>query len=115
MSPTIRRRECAGEDVFYYLTVMNENYPQPAMPQGAEPGILRGMYRIRGAGDGAVRLLGSGSMLREWLAAAELLEREHRVRAGSGRERLRQRGGQPGPSMGGREDGLARHRRFRPQ
>ena len=77
----IRRMVEAGEDVFYYLTVMNENYPQPAMPPGAEEGILRGMYRIRGSGDGAVQLLGSGAILRECLSAAELLEREHRVRA----------------------------------
>ena len=77
----IRRMLEAGEDVFYYLTVMNENYPQPAMPQGAEEGILRGMYRVGGTGDGAVQLLGSGAILRECLAAADLLEREHGVRA----------------------------------
>jgi pyruvate dehydrogenase E1 component len=77
----IRRMVEAGEDVFYYLTVMNENYPQPSMPPGAEEGILRGMYRIRGSGDGAVQLLGSGAILRECLSAAELLEREHRVGA----------------------------------
>ncbi len=77
----IRRMAEAGEDVFYYLTVMNENYPQPSMPPAAEEGILRGMYRIRGSGDGAVQLLGSGAILRECLSAAELLEREHRVRA----------------------------------
>jgi pyruvate dehydrogenase E1 component len=77
----VRRMLDAGEDVFYYLTVMNENYPQPAIPQGAAEGILRGMYRIRGAGDCQVRLLGSGAILRECLAAAELLGREHGVRA----------------------------------
>jgi pyruvate dehydrogenase E1 component len=77
----IRRMAEAGEDVFYYLTVMNENYPQPPMPPGAEEGILRGMYRIRGSGDAAVQLLGSGAILRECLRAADLLEREHRVRA----------------------------------
>jgi pyruvate dehydrogenase E1 component len=77
----IRRMVEAGEDVFYYLTVMNENYPQPSMPPGAEEGILRGMYRIRGSGDGEVQLLGSGAILRECLGAAALLEREHRVRA----------------------------------
>jgi pyruvate dehydrogenase E1 component len=75
----------AREDVFFYLTVMNENYPQPAMPAGAHEGILRGMYRVR-AGKGApgarpVCLLGSGAILREVLAAAEVLEASHGVDA----------------------------------
>jgi pyruvate dehydrogenase E1 component len=53
---------------------MNENYPQPPIPDGAEDGILRGMHRIRaGSGADSVRLLGSGAILREALAAAELL------------------------------------------
>jgi pyruvate dehydrogenase E1 component len=63
------------EDVFYYLTIENENYRQPAMPAGSEQGILRGMHRVRKAPDGnpKVRLLGSGAILREVLAAAEML------------------------------------------
>jgi pyruvate dehydrogenase E1 component len=63
------------EDVFYYLTLMNENYPHPPMPEGAQEGILRGMYRLRaGEGDGPrVQLLGSGTILREVIFAAELL------------------------------------------
>ncbi len=63
------------EDVFYYVTVMNENYPQPALPPGAEHGVMRGMYRLRGPTDGAapIRLLGSGTILREVIAASELL------------------------------------------
>ena len=69
----IRRMLEAGEDVFYYLTVMNENYVQPVMPVEAEAGILRGMYRVRGDGAGEAQLLGSGAILRECLAAAELL------------------------------------------
>ena len=80
------------EDVFYYVTVMNENYAHPAMPKGAEEGILRGMYRIRegrgtrGEGRGKkqtpqVQLLGSGTILREVLAAAELLESDWNVGA----------------------------------
>ncbi len=76
------RRMCAEqEDVFYYLTLQNENYPHPAMPAGAEDGILRGMYKVREAsGDRPrVQLLGSGSILREVLAAAELLEEEFGV------------------------------------
>ncbi len=62
------------EDVFYYLTVMNENYAHPAMPAGAEEGILRGMYRLQGSGKGAVQLLGAGTILREVIAAAKLLK-----------------------------------------
>ena len=63
------------ERVFYYITLMNENYPQPSMPEGAVEGIIQGAYRLRPA-DGAgprVRLLGSGAILREVEAAAELL------------------------------------------
>jgi pyruvate dehydrogenase E1 component len=64
------------EDVFYYITVTNENYAQPAMPSGAEEGILRGMYLLRKGGKhkNRVQLLGCGAILREALAAAELLE-----------------------------------------
>ena len=68
------RRMCAEqESVFYYITVMNENYAHPAMPAGAQSGILRGMYRLTTGGKGKVRvqLLGSGTILREVLAAAE--------------------------------------------
>jgi pyruvate dehydrogenase E1 component len=74
----------AQEDVFYYVTTMNENYPQPAMPSGVEEGIRRGMYRVREARVGfapRVQLLGSGTLLREALAAAELLERDHGIGA----------------------------------
>jgi pyruvate dehydrogenase E1 component len=68
------------EDVFYYVTVANENYPHPAMPEGAREGILRGMYRVR---EGAqVQLLGAGPILREALAAAELLQTDWNVSAG---------------------------------
>ncbi len=73
------RRMCEEqEDVFYYLTVMNENYPQPALPEGdgIEEGILRGLYLLRRGpkgGNGRVQLLGSGSILREVLAASDLL------------------------------------------
>jgi pyruvate dehydrogenase E1 component len=68
------------EDAFYYLTVMNENYPQPAIPDGAEEGILRGLHRIQaGAGAPAARLLGSGAILREVLAGAEMLREDFGV------------------------------------
>ena len=70
----LRRMIAEQEDVFYYLTLMNENYPHPAMPEGAEEGILRGIHRIAGDGKGAVQLLGSGTILREVEAAAELLK-----------------------------------------
>jgi pyruvate dehydrogenase E1 component len=71
------RRMCVDqESIFYYITVMNENYAHPAMPAGAEAGILRGMYPLRQGVKGKVRvqLLGAGTILREVLAAAELLE-----------------------------------------
>ncbi len=78
----LRRMYEEQEDVFYYLTVMNENYVQPPLPSGVqegvsvEEGILRGMYLLReGTGDGArVQLLGSGTILREVIAGGELLE-----------------------------------------
>ncbi len=80
----MRRLYAEGENGFYYLTVMNENYVQPPMPEGSEEGILRGMYRLQEAppGEGPrVRLLGSGTILREVLAAADLLASDHGVRA----------------------------------
>jgi pyruvate dehydrogenase E1 component len=69
------------ENIFYYLTCMNENYVHPAMPEGAEEGIRRGMYKIRaGAGSGEpLQLFGSGTILREVLAAAEYLEAEYQL------------------------------------
>jgi pyruvate dehydrogenase E1 component len=71
------------EDVFYYLTLMNENYRHPAMPEGSREGILRGMYLLRpGSGDGPrVQLLGSGTILGEVLAAADLLRSDFGVAA----------------------------------
>jgi pyruvate dehydrogenase E1 component len=71
------------ENVFYYITCMNENYAHPPMPKGVEHGILRGMYLLHVGGRGAVRatILGSGTILREALAAAELLESEFGIPA----------------------------------
>jgi len=79
----MRRMYQDKENVFYYITVMNENYPQPAMPEGAEEGIKRGLYQVREGADEELRvqLLGSGTILREVLAAAELLERDFNVAA----------------------------------
>ena len=74
----IARMLDAREETFYYLTVNNENGLQPALPAGAEDGIVRGMYCVRHAGgDAAVQLLASGPILREALTAAEILERDH--------------------------------------
>ena len=79
----LRRMIGQQEDVFYYLTLMNENYRHPAMPAGAEEGILRGIYLLReGSGEGPrVQLLGSGTILNEVLAAADLLEADFGVAA----------------------------------
>jgi pyruvate dehydrogenase E1 component len=81
----LRRMVSEQEDGFYYLTLMNENYVHPEMPAGAERGILRGMYLLSEAPPEAdkprVQLLGSGTILREVIAAAELLERDFGVLA----------------------------------
>jgi pyruvate dehydrogenase E1 component len=69
------------EDVFFYITLMNENYHHPAMPEGSQEGILRGLYLLREGGDEGPRaqLLGSGTILNEVLAAADLLRDDFRV------------------------------------
>ncbi len=80
----MRRMYVEQEGIFYYITTMNENYPQPALPKGAEAGILKGAYRVLAAGKGGklrATLLGSGTILRECLAAAALLEADYGVRA----------------------------------
>jgi pyruvate dehydrogenase E1 component len=77
----LRRMVAEQEDVFYYLTVMNENYPHPPIPDGAEEGILRGMHRVVDAKGAKVRLLGSGAILREVEAAASLLQEDFGVPA----------------------------------
>ncbi|MCW3001134.1 MAG: aceE, partial [Conexibacter sp.] len=77
----MRRMLAEHEDVFYYLTIMNENYAQPAMPEGAQEGILRGMHMIAEGDDAEVQLLGSGTILREVLAGADLLREDFGVGA----------------------------------
>jgi pyruvate dehydrogenase E1 component len=77
----LRRMVAEQEDVFYYLTIMNENYRHPPLPEGAEEGILRGMHRIREIDGAKVRLLGSGTILREVEAAAELLGQDFEIPA----------------------------------
>ena len=71
----IRRMYQEQEDVFYYLTLTNQNYAMPAMPDGVEEGILRGMYPYRHTPDAQVNLLGSGAIITEVLVAAEKLEK----------------------------------------
>lgn len=72
----IERMYQNGENIFYYLTLYNENYPMPAMPEGVEDGILKGMYRYsKDTSEGMkVHLLGSGSIMQEVLKAAEILK-----------------------------------------
>src|SRR4051812_14072296 len=75
----IRRMYRDQESIFYYLTVMNEQYEMPPMPEGAKDGILKGMYRLRAAANPKAKhkaqLLGSGAILNEVLAAQKLLEK----------------------------------------
>ena len=82
----LRRMYAEGEDVYYYITVMNENYAHPAMPEGCAEGIRKGMYLFRDAGSGPlesnparVQFLGSGAILREVIAAAELLAERYGI------------------------------------
>jgi pyruvate dehydrogenase E1 component len=79
----MRRMYVEQESIFYYLTVMNENYPQPPMPTGVQQGILQGAYLLQIGGRGKVRatLLGSGTILRECLAAARILEADYGIPA----------------------------------
>ncbi len=82
----LRRMYGEQENVFYYLTLMNENYVHGVMPKGAEQGILRGMYQLKKVDGKAktklrVQLLGSGTILREVEAAAEILQQDFNVAA----------------------------------
>src|SRR3989441_532264 len=78
----IRRMLAEGDDVFYYITLYNENYPQPAMPDGAEDGVLRGIYLFKPGEDGRSRrvtLLGSGAIMQQVLKAQKLLQERYDV------------------------------------
>jgi len=80
----LRRMVANQEDVYYYITLMNENYEHPALREGAEPGILKGMYLLKDSKSKAkarVQMLGSGTILREVIAAAVLLEKDWGVAA----------------------------------
>ncbi len=79
----LRRMVQNQEDVYYYITLMNENYSHPEMPKGSEKGILKGMYsfsKSKAKGE-RVQLMGSGVILREVIAAAELLEKDWGIAA----------------------------------
>jgi len=80
----IRRMYEEGENCFYYITTMNENYQQPDMPEGVEEGIIKGLYKKQQSKSKhslTVQLLGAGAILREVEAAAEMLERDYGVAA----------------------------------
>lgn len=80
----LRRMYVEQEDIFYYITLMNENYLHPAMPEGSETGILKGMYLFKQTATDAksrIQLMGSGAILREVIAAANLLEEDFGIGA----------------------------------
>lgn len=79
----IKRMYDDKENIFYYLTVGNDTYPMPPMPENAQEGILKGMYRFKKSkldkGDRKAHLLGSGAIMKEVLAAAKILEADYGV------------------------------------
>jgi pyruvate dehydrogenase E1 component len=79
----LERMYVKGDDVFYYISLLNENYTQPDMPEKVEEGINKGMYLFRRGkkGDLRVQLMGSGAIFREVIAAADLLEKDFAVQA----------------------------------
>jgi pyruvate dehydrogenase E1 component len=70
----IQKMYVENKNYFYYITTMNENYEQPAMPKGSEDGIIKGLYKFKSCNNPQIRLVGSGSILRESIKAAELLK-----------------------------------------
>jgi pyruvate dehydrogenase E1 component len=79
----IRRMYQEGEDVFYYVTMYNEDYEQPAMPEGAAEGVLKGLYKFRAAASGPAQaqLFGSGPILNEVLRAQTILAEKYSIPA----------------------------------
>ncbi|HSS51748.1 MAG TPA: hypothetical protein VLX28_22625 [Thermoanaerobaculia bacterium] len=81
----LKRMFTDREDIFYYITLYNENYPMPPMPAGAEEGILKGAYKLKAGPEGddrpRIHLLGSGSLLREALRAQDILAEKYGVAA----------------------------------
>jgi len=86
MQHGMQRMLAEQQDEYYYVTLMNENYPHPDMPEGSAEGIIKGMYLLQGngkpkKGELRVQLMGSGTILREVMAAAELLDKDFGVTA----------------------------------
>ncbi|HRA57409.1 MAG TPA: pyruvate dehydrogenase (acetyl-transferring), homodimeric type, partial [Thermomonas sp.] len=82
----MQRMLAEQHDEYFYITLMNENYTHPDMPEGSAEGIIKGMYLFQDAGKGKktdlrVQLLGSGTILREVIAAAELLDKDFGIKA----------------------------------
>lgn len=78
----LQRMYADQENLYYYITVMNENYTQPAIPEGVEEGIIKGIYQFKKAGKGKgprVQLMGSGTIFREVIAAAEMLKKDWKI------------------------------------
>jgi pyruvate dehydrogenase E1 component len=78
----IKRMHEKKENIFYYITAMNENYSHPEKPKGCEDGIIKGMYLLRennNKGKTKIQLLGSGTILREVMSAAEILSKEYGI------------------------------------
>jgi len=78
----LKRMHEKNENIFYYITTMNENYSHPEMPKNCEEGILKGMYKIRDYSrykKNKIQLLGSGTILREMIAAAEILQNDYQI------------------------------------
>jgi pyruvate dehydrogenase E1 component len=78
----LRRMHEKNENIFYYITTMNENYSHPDMPKDCEEGILKGMYKIKEHSiykKNKIQLLGSGTILREMMAAAEILQKDYQI------------------------------------
>ena len=119
----LQRMFVERDSVYFYITAMNENYEHPAMPEGAEEGIIKGLYPLQSTGSARskkkrVQLLGSGTILREVIAAAALLEEDFGVAAdvwsAPSFNELRPRRPcepalEPAPSRGAAEEAL-RHR-----
>jgi len=78
----IKRMHEKKENIFYYITAMNENYSHPEKPKGSDEGILKGMYLFKEGGNKGktkVQLLGSGTILREIIAASKILSKEYNI------------------------------------
>ena len=75
----IRRMYVDNEQIFYYITLMNDNYEQPAKPEGCDEGILKGMYKFQSSEKAQAQILGSGAILQEAIKAAEQLKKKYKI------------------------------------